>query len=216
MADAIQKTGKVGKGLYILNQGMVCSYLFDAGGGFVAFDAGLSRAGIARELGKLGIAGESVSHIFLTHSDRDHVGGMSAFPLARVLMARAEVAMLDRSQPRFLGFVYNRPLAHPYETIEDGQEIRVGSATVRCILTPGHTAGSMSFLVNGSILIVGDELNIAAGKAVLDRSPISIDNAGRLDSIRRLAALEGVELLCPMHSGCTDNFADAMGAWRGT
>jgi sulfur dioxygenase len=37
------------------------------------------------------------------------------------------------------------------ELLEDGQELRIGpSLVLRCLSTPGHTAGCMSFLLEGS------------------------------------------------------------------
>jgi hypothetical protein len=72
----------------------------------------------------------------------------------------------------------------------------------------------MSFLVNGSILIVGDILNLAHGEAVMDRGLINIDREKRRQSIRKLAALRGVSLLCTMHSGYTRDFDKAMQSWR--
>ncbi|MGO8693928.1 MAG: MBL fold metallo-hydrolase [Rectinemataceae bacterium] len=214
MADRIQRTGRIADGLYIVNEGFVCSYLFDTGGSFIAFDTGMNRGKLLSEMKKLAIDPAKVTHVFLTHSDRDHVGGMGAFPDARVFLPKAELAMLDHTQARFFGMMYNKPPSCDFETLEDNQELRVGDAGVECISTPGHTSGSMSYLVDGSILIVGDELNLSKGRAVLDRGPISIDNEKRKDSIRRLARLEGVDFLCAMHSGYTRDFETAMKSWK--
>ncbi|HUW42138.1 MAG TPA: MBL fold metallo-hydrolase [Rectinemataceae bacterium] len=214
MADRIQETGRVAEGFYILNEGFVCSYLLDAGGSFVAFDAGMDPRRTSAELAKLGIDPAKVSQVFLTHSDRDHVGGVGAFPGAAVFLPKAELAMLDHTRPRFLGLLYNKPLRFDFETLDDDQEFVVGGATISCVSTPGHTAGSMSFLVNGSILIVGDELNLRKGRAVIDRHPISIDNALRKDSLRKLAGLGAVRILCAMHSGYTLDAEAALRGWK--
>jgi hydroxyacylglutathione hydrolase len=214
MADRIQKTGRIADGLYILNEGFVCSYLFDAGGPFVAFDAGMNQGKVLSELRKLNIDPAKVTHVFLTHSDCDHVGGVGAFPNAEVFLSKAELPMLDRTQARFLGITHNKSLSFAYEALDDDQELGVGGAKVRCIATPGHTTGSMSFLLNGSILIVGDELNLRKGRAVLDRRPISMDNARREESLRRLARLGGPKILCTMHSGYTLDAEAALKEWK--
>lgn len=215
MADRIQDTRKIADGLYILNFGFVCSYILDAGSSVVAFDAGMAPAKVISESGKLRVDPARVGHVFLTHSDRDHVGGLPAFPNAKVHLPKDERAMLDRSTARFFGLFYNRPFDRDYEPLEDGQVLQIGNATIRCISTPGHTAGSMSFLVNGSIMIVGDELNLKDQAAVLDRGFISIDNRKRGESIRKLAGFAGARLLCTMHSGYSDDFEKAMEGWRG-
>jgi glyoxylase-like metal-dependent hydrolase (beta-lactamase superfamily II) len=156
-----------------------------------------------------------VRTVLFTHSDRDHVGGRSAFPNAQAFLPKAEEAMLDHTQARFLGAIYNKPLPFEYSTLADDEELLIDdSVEIRCLHTPGHTVGSMSYLVDDSILIVGDECNLRKGKAVLDMRLISIDNDSRRDSIRQLAKLEGISLLCTAHSGYTRDFASAMEGWK--
>jgi len=216
MADRIQSTRTIADGLSIASFGFVSIYLVRSDDGYVAFDAGMRPSAVRTELRKLGIDPASVTHLFLTHSDSDHVGGLSAFPAASVYFPEEEVAMITRKVPRFFSFIYNRDFGRPYRTVVDGEEVSVGTAVIRCISTPGHTAGSMSFLVNESVLIVGDELNLKDGKAVLDRSMIATNNAQRRESILKLARIPHVDHLCTMHSGYTDNFDQAMEDWRPT
>jgi hydroxyacylglutathione hydrolase len=211
--DRIQRTGKIADGLYILNLGFVASYIYDAGDSLVAFDAGLGPRRVLAEMKKLDLDPGKVSTLLLTHSDPDHIGGIAAFPNAAPYFSIGEVAMLDRTTARFFGRVYAKPPRFAYGTVADGQELRLGNAAITCISTPGHTAGSMSFLVDGSFLIVGDELNLKGGVAVLDRKFIGIDDGMRLESIRKLARLEGVGIICPAHSGYSEDFEAAMAGW---
>ena len=214
MPDKIQSTREISHGLYILNMGMVASYIFKAGNSLVAFDAGMSPKRAISEMQKLNIDPAKAEAVLFTHSDRDHVGGFPAFPTAKAFISEEEVPMLDHSTPRFFGRIYSSPLPFPYETLKDGHEINVGSIRIKCISTPGHTSGSMSFLVNDTILIVGDELNLKKGKAVLDRRFIGIDNAKRLESIHKLAKLIGVKVICTGHSGYSEDFAKAIADWK--
>lgn len=73
----------------------------------------------------------------------------------------------------------------------------------------------MSFVVNDSILVVGDELNLRKGEVVLDRKFICLNNAERERSLRKIAQLKGVDYLCTAHSGYTADFKAATAAWRG-
>lgn len=213
MADRIPPTKEIRSGFYLLSFGFVCSYLLRTGTSYIAFDTGLRPSAFISQVAALGIDPARIEHVLLTHSDRDHTGGLPALPHAAIYLSKDEERMFDHTTPRFFGMMHNRRPAKQYQTLGDGQRLLIGGATIRCISTPGHTAGSMSFLVNDSILIVGDELNLAEGRAVLDRGFISMDNASRLASIRKLAALDGVELLCPMHSGYTEEVPRAMSAW---
>ena len=214
MADIIPPTGKIVEGLSIINCGFVAMYVYEAGSDLIAFDTGIAAKSALKGFTTLGLDPGRVTHVFFTHSDRDHVGGLKAFPNAKLFLSRDEVAMLDRTTPRFLSFIYNKPFAPSYETLADGQKVSVGTTSVECISTPGHTAGSMSFLVSGAHLIVGDILNIRQGKAVMDRHAINIDNGQRHQSIRKVALLSGIRTLCPMHSGYTLDFSAAMKDWR--
>jgi len=209
----IQATQPVSDGLYILNFGYVASYVFDAVDSLVAFDTGMTPKMLIAQMKRLNLNASRVLNVFLTHSDPDHTGGMKGFPNAKAHISRDEVAMLDRTTPRFFGRVYSKPLPFAYDFLEDGQEIKIGSAKIRCISTAGHTSGSMSYLINDSMLVVGDEMNLKKGKAVLDFKLISIDNAKRKESITRLANLKGIKLICTAHSGYTDDFELAMGGW---
>ncbi len=83
----------------------------------------------------------------------------------------------------------------PAEALDDGEEIPIGSVTLRVIHTPGHTLGSACFLVNET-LFVGDHIlpdytpNIGA---------TDIAAQGLLaryrDSLRRIRDFDGVRVL---------------------
>jgi glyoxylase-like metal-dependent hydrolase (beta-lactamase superfamily II) len=214
MPDRIQSTQEISRGFYLLTCGFVSVYIVDAGDSLIAFDAGMSPRRLVSEMKKLNLDPEKVSTVFFTHCDPDHTGGIKAFPNAQSYFSTAEVAMFDHTIARFFGMVYAKPPRFSYGTVEDGQELRIGAATVRCISTPGHTCGSMSFLIDGSLLIVGDELNLKHGRAVLDRKFISVDNDARLRSIHALAKLIGVKIICTAHSGYSRDFEKAMAAWK--
>ncbi len=213
MANRIQPSGRIAENLYLLNLGFVGIYVYDSGESLVAFDAGIKPGPVLAEFGRLGLDPRRVKHVLLTHSDRDHIGGLPAFPEARVYLPKAELAMLDHTTPRFFGLIYAKPLKKSYELLEDNQELTIGAAAIRCISTPGHTVGSMSYVVNGSMLIAGDTVNISRDEAVTDRGLIQVDRAKRRESVIRLAGLSGISLMGTSHSGYTLDFAAAMRKW---
>jgi len=97
-------------------------------------------------LERLDREGITLTYILLTHDHWDHVVGLR------------EVA--DR---------YGAPiLAHPMtaervdfkvdETIEDGDVIRSGDLEIKVMFTPGHAAGHLAFLIDGTDLITADTL----------------------------------------------------------
>ncbi len=80
--------------------------------------------------------------------------------------------------------------------LQDGEEIRFGGETVRALATPGHTAGSMSYLWRDCVF-TGDSLLIGG----CGRTDFQSGDAGALyDSItRRLFALPDDTIVLPAH-----------------
>jgi hydroxyacylglutathione hydrolase len=213
MPDGIQASGSISQNLFFIQSGFVAMYVLAAGDSLIAFDTGLNSKATLAELKKLHIDPNRVKHVLLTHSDRDHVGGLGAFPNAKVYLPKAEVAMLDRSTPRFLGLVFSKPLPVKHELLDDNQVLAIGNASIKCLATPGHTSGSMSYLIDNAVLIVGDILNLKKGSVVMDRGFLQLNKTKQRESILKLAQLKGISLLCTAHSGYTKDFVHAFRGW---
>ncbi len=122
--------------------------------------------------------------------------------------------MVTGQRVRMFGRIYSPRLERAHTSLEDGQVLRVGGTEVQAIATPGHTPGSMSYLVDGCALFVGDALTVRGGWVAPPMGPISMDNARARASLKKLAALHGVEWLCTGHSGCISNWEQAISPWR--
>lgn len=108
-------------------------------------------------------AGWQITHILLTHSHFDHVGGLAALKAATaapVYIHEQAVPMLQAatmSAGRW-GLQIAQPPA-PDEFIAEGQSLRVGNVTLETLDTPGHAPGHVSFHVSASqVLFDGDVL----------------------------------------------------------
>jgi glyoxylase-like metal-dependent hydrolase (beta-lactamase superfamily II) len=95
--------------------------------------------------------GVDITHVLLTHHHWDHVSELPAvlerFPDAQVLAHPLEVEALD---DRFRSLVTGELVA--------GETIDVAGHEVRTLHTPGHTAGMVSLLVDGTDVFTGDTL----------------------------------------------------------
>ena len=90
--------------------------------------------------------GYELSHVLLTHHHHDHVA-----ELAEVREAHPRAAVLIHPLER--GLV---PLADG--DLNPGETLHVGELAVELLHTPGHTAGMVSLLINGTDLFTGDTL----------------------------------------------------------
>ncbi len=180
----------------------------------ISIDAGYGKPLIRRELRRLGIDPRDVTHLFLTHSDFDHADGVSLFANARVYLSASEEPLITRKQARVMGFIYNTPIWQEVELLEDDQVVTIGEVQIRAIAVPGHTPGCMAYLLDGAILFVGDAFKLVRGRARPLSGVWSMDCAGQAASIRKLARLDGIQLACTGHSGCTREFDRAMASWK--
>ncbi|MDQ6774846.1 MAG: MBL fold metallo-hydrolase [Actinomycetota bacterium] len=88
----------------------------------------------------------TLTHVLLTHHHHDHVADLDAV-LARHPGTPVLIHPLERDQvPGATG------------TMEPGVPIETGALTVEPLHTPGHTAGMLSLLVNGTDVFTGDTL----------------------------------------------------------
>ncbi len=104
-----------------------------------------------------GLTAADISHVLLSHSHIDHVGGLDCFPDAEVILSAEEHA-----EPRPLYFGKRRPMDWPdvrYRSLTGTTEICGG---LRMIATPGHTAGHMSVLIRldgQAVVLAVDAIN---------------------------------------------------------
>lgn len=207
-------TGQVMEHVYAVRVRDVNMFIYADGGHAIAIDAAYTGDALFEQLKRLPIAPESVMHLFLTHADPDHAGGLDAFPNAQVYLSRNEEQMIDGTTARFLGVYHCQRLDRAYSLLADGDVVTVGTIRVRAIATPGHTPGAMSFVVNDRVLFSGDTLTLRNGRVYTFYRLLNKDTATQAKSIRRLASLQGVELLCTAHTGYTEDYARAMRCWR--
>jgi len=204
--------------VYEVKSRTVSMFLYTADDSPICFDTGINEEPIKREFDALGFKPEHVKYVFLTHTDRDHVGGLNLFKNADVYLSIDEEQMVNRTTPRFLGFVYNPPIKKAYALLKNGEIVQAGQTKIEALATPGHTPGSMSYVVNDSILFTGDTLRLKDGKVSAfsrlrlgDR--IHMDTTTQTESVKKLAQLKNISLIVTAHTGFTTDFQSAMSDW---
>ncbi|MCG3219536.1 MAG: MBL fold metallo-hydrolase, partial [Candidatus Heimdallarchaeota archaeon] len=178
------KTEKINERLFAVKTNFMNFYIYKAEEATICFDAGYREKAIIKEMEKISIKPEEVTHVFLTHSDIDHVGGLNLFKNALIFLSVDEEQMITGKTRRF-PFTKNKPIKE-YQLLKDGEEVKLGETVVKGIATPGHTPGSMSYLVNEEILFTGDTVFIKGGKIGPFYRMINMDTKMQKESIKKI------------------------------
>ena len=97
-----------------------------------------------------------------------------------------------------------------YTLLDDGQTFQVGSISIKGILTPGHTPGSMSYLINDNYLFVGDAFGLKDGKVVKPNKLFTGDMKTAVESFNKITHLPDAKFIFTAHSGYTRNYKYAV------
>ena len=198
------RTHKVSDNIYVIRTLISNFYIYTDGENTICFDTGYKPFIIRRALNKLNILPECVSNIFLTHSDYDHVGGIGLFNKSDIYISSDEVQMITYKKPRLL-LLFNKRLKREYKTLNDGDIINIGNIKVKALTTPGHTPGSMSYLVNDSILFTGDTLSLKDGSIKPFFWLQNMNTKLQKVSIKKLLEIDNIDFICTGHSGYLKN-----------
>src|SRR4051812_496472 len=130
------------------------------------------------ELKVQGVAPEAVHTILLTHGHEDHFAGASVFPKAKVIAGPGDASLVreERStQPGPVLFLMHTfgeprpPVPAQIEELKGDATLDLDGVSVKAFSIPGHTKGSMAYLV-GDVLFTGDSL-MARPDGSLDLGP---------------------------------------------
>ena len=150
--------------------------------------------------------GIEITHILVTHPHLDHVAGLAEAraKLGVPMVAHAEAAAeMDEEID---------------QTIDDGEKLSTGGLEIEAISTPGHAAGHVAFLVNGSDLFTADVL--FKGTVGGTMAPGASGFADLKASVTRLLELPPETVVHPGHREPTTIGAEREGnpfvrIWRG-
>ena len=139
--------------LYYIGDQKVCSHLVDTGEGLLVFDSGFPCTThlMLESIWELGFNPRDVKCIIHSHEHFDHIGGACEFRElfgtrlavseagARVMREHPEWVFMEASEGK------HSPIFTPDLLLGDGEVFTLGNTSVRCVWTPGHSDGVMSF-----------------------------------------------------------------------
>ena len=158
---------KVIGNLYFVGTIPASAHLIDTGDGLILLDSGYPETLylVLQSIYELGFNPYDIKYILHSHGHIDHIGGTRA--LAELTGAKTVIGRLDLDYvtgdrdltfARELDVIFDCPF-HPDILLDDGDTLSLGNTTIRCVHTPGHTEGTMSFFFDtedhGQIFRVG-------------------------------------------------------------
>lgn len=155
----------------------------------VVVDPGPDDAEHVARLGEL----RNVALVLVSHRHGDHTGAIDQFTAA----TGAPVRAVDPD--------HGRGGTSP---LTDGEVIHVAGLRVTVLATPGHTADSVSFLVDDAVLTADTVLG--RGTTVIDTTDGSLRDY--LESLRRLQGL-GARMVLPGHGPELPGISDVAGVY---
>ncbi len=174
----VHSTVLLAPGLYLIGDlAPSAVYVIETSDGLILVDSGLDKdaAVVKGELEKLGLDWKRVRAILLTHVHGDHSGGAEALRNAtgaKVYAGEGDVAVLSAGGPREAFYsTFYMPDHPPHSThvdvgLKGGETISLGNVRIKAVAAPGHTPGSMCYLMERSdfrAIFAGDVIMMLRG-----------------------------------------------------
>ena len=137
---------KVFDNLYFLGMDDVGAWAVTTSDGIIIIDALYDysvKDEIVDGLKKLGLNPATIKYVIVSHGHGDHSAGAGYLQNefgARVILSAADWDLLDRTTG-------NTPKPRRDMVATDGQKLTLGDTTITMYVTPGHTPGTISFLI---------------------------------------------------------------------
>ncbi len=178
---------KVADNFYFLGTKIHNAWALVGSEGIILFEALYDYAApdeIADGMRRLGLDANKVRYVVISHAHGDHDGGarflQDKMPAAHLVYGGPDWDAVDKST--------NRPGGKPKRDMvgTDGMKLSVGDASVQIVSTPGHTPGTLSFLVE--VKDNGKPLRIAyVGGTAIPFDGTSAYYDGYINSVKKMA-----------------------------
>lgn len=150
----------------------------------------------AEEIQKM-IGSRKLVAILLTHGHFDHTGALSAFPDTPIYISEKDAPLLQDSRLS-CGSTYGDLRERPTATnlVREGDKLTLAGVHVDVIETPGHTMGSVCYIIGNTMLSGDTVFQRGYGRTDLVGGDFSLMK----QSLRRIYAMKGMKIL-PGHGG---------------
>ncbi len=143
--------------VYFVGTQPASTHIIDTGDGLIMLDTGYRQTLhlVLHHMWQLGLDPANLKYILHTHGHIDHMGATAALVQltgAKTFLGAADRAyatgQADLSYAAELGMCFDEPFV-PDVLLNNGDVVTLGRTQVRCVATPGHTPGCMTFFFDG-------------------------------------------------------------------
>ncbi len=198
------ETMAVNDSVYSIKDSFVNAYIFKGKSSYLMVDAGFSKNTVLAEMKKLGISPDQITTILLTHTDSDHTGAIGLFSNPKIYMHRDEEQMINGQTAKMGPFKMHWQYG-PYVLLNSNDTLTVDGLKIKIIHTPGHTPGSVCFVIGRDYLVTGDNLIVTDGKAGPFLDKFNMNTAQQIESLKVLPDLKSFKYILTAHYGITRN-----------
>ena len=148
------------------------------------------------QLAEIGLKLPDVTYVAISHTHGDHIGNVTLFPDAEILIQRAEYEWIHggngpNENVNQLMALARRLMGNPRNLrLIDGDLDVFGDGSITLISTPGHTPGSQSLLVHlknaGFIILSGDVIHLEENFAKSRVPSLNTDKQASIESMERI------------------------------
>ncbi|HEU5296920.1 MAG TPA: MBL fold metallo-hydrolase [Burkholderiaceae bacterium] len=200
--------GQAFDNLYYVGSAWVSAWVLKTSDGLILIDA-LNNTKEAAELveggmRRLGLDPAQIRYVLVTHGHGDHYGGAQMLAeryRARVVASEIDWKMMETGL-EFDSKMWDRPPKRDM-AVKDGDTLKLGDTTVRFMITPGHTLGTISPVfdvrdggqAHKALIWGGTSFNFGRDMGRLD------SYIAQTERMRQLSAQWGIDVALSNHPG---------------
>ena len=194
------ETAAINDSVWSIKDRFVNAFIFKGEKSYLMIDAGLGMKQFRKELDKIGINPEEITTILLTHTDGDHTGSVGLYKNAAVYMHREEEQMINGTTGKS-NYFKTKWKYGPYKLLEDDDTLTIDGLKIKIIHTPGHTPGSVCYIIENDYLATGDNLIMESGKYGHFIEKFNMNTPEQIESLKNLPPPGGFKYILTAHNG---------------